>query len=148
MGGASGILAAAVIVGICLFVLFLLPKGLTGVTTAVIVDNGITFENPSPAGTLEIAGNCFQEKLQLDYHLNCAMCESRTVDEFFWFRNSEDKEFTLLKGDRKMLHPGVGYTAEMKVDICRGNSYEWYVCIDDTTLKCAGKEKPFGFKVI
>ncbi len=147
MGGASGAIVGVVILAICVLFIIILPKGLTGVTTAVITDNGLAFENPSPAGNLEIAGNCCQTKLQVDYHLDCAMCESRTIDEYFWFRNSDDKEFTLLKGDRKMLHPGVGYTAEMKVDICKGQSYEWYACVDDTTLKCAGKEKAFGFKV-
>jgi len=147
MGGGSGIAIVVVIVAVCLFFLFLLPKGLTNMTSASIYEDGITFENPAPLSNVSIVGNCYNTKLQVDYSFKCALCNPKDITEYFWFKNLEDSEFTFLKGDRKIIHSGKTYTAERNVDVCNGNSYEWYMCIDDGKLKCAGKENLFSFKV-
>jgi hypothetical protein len=146
--GASGYAGLAVIICLCVLALLILPKGFTGITMGTIVDDGITFENPSPVKSAEIFGECYQTKLTVDYHFECSLCNPKDIREYFWFRNANDNEFNFLKGDRKTIKSGREYTAEMTVDVCKGNSYEWYFCIDDTTLKCTGKEKNFKFKVV
>jgi len=147
MGGGSVALAVAVIVGLCLFFLFIIPKGLTGITTQVIADDGVTFTNPAPTEKIEIIADCYSTKLQVNYKIDCTICTSKNINEYFWFKNSKDNEFTFLRGDRKTIFPNRDYSAEMKVDVCKGNSYSWYVCIDDGTLKCAGKDRAFRFDV-
>lgn len=148
MGGGLGSLIVVIIIGVCLFALFLMPKGLTGLTTQVIADDGVKFISPEPQGKTEIISDCYNIKLQVDYRIECSICSSKVINEYFWFKKSGESEFTFLRGDRKTISPNKGYSAEMKVDVCKGNSYEWYVCIDDGTLRCAGKIKPFVFKVV
>lgn len=145
---AGGTLALALIVILCFFFLFLLPHGLTGITSSSIMDDGITFRDYEPTGDVEIIGDCYPVTLQLDYYFNCAMCTSKDVREYFWFRESGDSDFTFLKGERKTIKPSQIYAAEMEVQACAGESYEWYFCIDDGTLKCAGRTDYFAFNAL
>jgi len=145
-GAASNTVILIAIVAIGLFLLFILPKGLTGLTTSVISDGGFSFEHPSPVGTADVFGSCYQAKLQIDYHLDCSLCNSEDIIEYWWFKNAKDSEFKFIKGDKKVISAGKAYTAETSIDACAGNSYEWYVCIDDSKLSCAGKSRPFKFK--
>jgi len=148
MGGASGTVALVLIVAIGIFFLFILPRGLTGMTTSVVSDNGIVFENHSPLEKVKIFGDCYEIKLQVNYHLSCSLCNPKDITEYFWLQNSKNNYFDFYKGDRKTIHSGKEYTAEMKVNVCKGNSYKWFMCIDDVKLKCAGnKDNPFMFSV-
>ena len=114
MGGGSVALAVAVIVGLCLFFLFIIPKGLTGITTQVIADDGVTFTNPAPTEKIEIIADCYSTKLQVNYKIDCTICTSKNINEYFWFKNSKDNEFTFLRGDRKTIFPNRDYSARTR----------------------------------
>ena len=146
MGGASNTFVLISIVAVGLFFLFVLPKGLNNITTSVISEGGIRFENPSPEGKMQAFGECYPVKLKMDYFKDCTLCNTEDINEYWWVRNSSNSDFQFIKGDRKTLHSQVEYTAETSIDACSGNSYEWYVCVSNEKMSCAGKEKPFKFK--
>ncbi len=140
-----GAVALAAIVILCFFFLFLLPQGLTDITSRSVIDDGITFKSYYPSDKVEIVGSCYPVKLQVEYYVKCSLCNSKDVREYFWFRKAGNPEFRFLKGERKLMKPSQVYTAEMEVEVCAGNSYEWYFCLDDGELKCAGRRKHFRF---
>lgn len=131
-----------------LLFLFVLPNGFNGITSSAIYqDGGVRFKYYSPGKEMHIVPECYTGKLEVDYDLDCEFCQSKDIREYFWFKNAKDKDFQMLQGDRKEIKAGKEYSAQMDVEICKGNEYQWYMCIDDATLRCIRKNNPLEFKV-